>query len=86
MISLSTALCIAAQIVFVGDGFVKGWSDAGKPVWDANFAEGRYAAANFGTDGETLTSLAKKVSDGVIDLSDVKAVVVAAGGEELKEP
>ena len=86
MMSLSAALCIAAQVVFMGDGFVKGWSDAGKSVWDANFAEGRYAAENLGADGETLASLAKKVADGAFNVSDAKVVVVAAGGEELKEP
>ena len=86
MMSFSAALCIAAQIVFLGDGFVKGWNDAGKSVWDANFAQGRYAAANLGADGETLASLAKKVSDGAVDITDAKVVVIAAGGEELKEP
>ena len=84
--ALFSSLCIAAQVVFMGDGFVKGWDDAGKSAWRANFAEGRYAAANFGSDGETLASLAKKVENGNVDLAGAKVVVVAAGGEELKEP
>ena len=86
---LATAmLCLAAApIVFLGDGFVKGWDDSGKSVWEAEFARNSaYGAENGGVDGETAASLAKRLTDGAVDLAGAKAVVIAVGGEDLKEP
>mgnify|MGYP001197263255 CR=1 FL=1 len=82
--STAAALCCAAQVVFLGDGFTKGWEKDGRSVWDAEFAAGKYEAANLGADGETSWSLLKRIDEGMLDKTGAKVIVVSVGGEDFK--
>ena len=81
--ALFSSLCIAAQVVFLGDGYTKGLQN--DAAWRDGFAAGgRYEAANLAVDGETSGSLVKRVEGGLLDAVDAKAVVLAVGANDFR--
>ena len=83
MTFLSSALCLAAQVVFLGDGYTKGLQD--DAAWTDGFAAGgRYEAENLAADGETSESLIKRIDAGLVDGNDAKAIVLAVGANDFR--
>ena len=81
---LSAAFCIAAQVVFLGDGYTRGLSS--DAAWRDGFAAGgRYEASNLAADGETSASLLKRIDAGLLDGVDAKVAVVAVGANDFRD-
>ena len=66
-------------VVFLGDSITKGWETAGKEVWAANFAEGRYRALNCGFSGDRTEHVLWRLDHGQFGKLRPKAVVLMIG-------
>lgn len=67
----------AAKIVFLGDSITQAWEDAGKEVWEKNFAP--MGALNWGYSGDRTEHLIWRIKNGNIERINPKVVVILIG-------
>ncbi len=67
----------AAKIVFLGDSITQAWEDAGKDVWQKNFAP--MGALNWGYSGDRTEHLIWRLQNGNIQRIKPKVAVILIG-------
>jgi N-acetylglucosamine-6-sulfatase len=67
----------AAQVVFLGDSITQAWENAGKKVWEKNFAP--MGALNWGYSGDRTEHLIWRLQNGNIQRINPKVAVILIG-------
>jgi lysophospholipase L1-like esterase len=69
------------NVVFFGDSITQGWGDAGKAVWEKNYAP--LGAVNYGIGGDTTRQVLWRIQNGEIEGLNPKLVVLKIGTNNL---
>ncbi len=66
-----------AQLIMLGDSITQGWEDAGKAIWQKNYA--KYNALNLGFGGDRTEHVLWRLRNGELDGLNPKVAVVMVG-------
>lgn len=69
------------NVVFLGDSITKGWSGAGKEIWEATYKP--LGAANFGIGADSTRQVLWRIENGTVDGITPKVVVLMIGTNNL---
>jgi beta-glucosidase len=65
------------DLLFIGDSITQAWEDAGKDVWEKNYAKRK--AVNLGISGDSTQAVLWRLDNGNIDGIKPKAAVIMIG-------
>jgi lysophospholipase L1-like esterase len=65
------------DLVLMGDSITDGWNQAGRPIWQKEFAG--WNMANFGIGGDTCQNIIYRITNGELDDYKAKAIMLMIG-------